>query len=185
MTTAAAPIYQLPMPGGPLQDTTSLGLYGALVVLPQGATGHDMQTGQNLLNAANQGIGAPVQADVHVPGPANDSRDYVAVFMDEPEDVLDRDGREPTFPTTGLPDSTLASITARSLCATGCERRWSIAAKSSTRPPSTSYPRRRKRSSCPTGPWSSRAIISATAMCRSLAAWSTTRAPGVSAKSRI
>src|SRR5919204_837568 len=41
-------------------------------------------------------------------------------------------------------------------CATGCGRLSPTWRLSSTRPPSTSYPRRRKRSSCPTGPWSSR-----------------------------
>ena len=37
-------------------------------------------------------------------GRLHDFRDVGLVFLDEPEGVLDPQGRPPTFPTTGLPD---------------------------------------------------------------------------------
>jgi manganese oxidase len=97
--------YKLPFAGDVLQDTTSLGLFGTVVVLPAGSTWHHPETGANLLSG-NQGVGAPVFADVHLPGPGNDFRDLVLVFMDEPQQVKDRDGNDPTYPATGLEDST-------------------------------------------------------------------------------
>ncbi|MBI5652055.1 MAG: hypothetical protein HZC40_16685 [Chloroflexi bacterium] len=87
-------------------DTTSRGLYGALIVLPRGATWHDPRTGRDLLDASKRGVGAMPFADARVPGVGNDFRDFVAVFMDEPEGVLDRDGKPPVFPLTGIEDGT-------------------------------------------------------------------------------
>src|SRR4051794_6294918 len=88
------------------EDTTSHGLYGGLVVLPKGYTWNDPTTGKDLLAPDGHGIGAPVFADARGPGIADDFRDYALVFMDEPEGVLDPNGKVPTFPITGLPDST-------------------------------------------------------------------------------
>ncbi len=98
--------FQLYANGAIQQDTTSKGLYGGLVVLPKGAVWRDPRTGRNLLNATNRGIGALPYVDVILPGSAKDYRDFALVLMDEPEGIVDRDGSEPTFPTTGLPDAT-------------------------------------------------------------------------------
>jgi hypothetical protein len=121
----------------PSTDTTSHGLYGGLVVLPAGSVWTDPVTRRDLLDRSDpanvHGVGAPVFADVHVPGAGNDFRDYALVFMDEPEGicgpgpgrtpgdvggdpggdpgggtgsgVADAACAAPTFPTTGLPDS--------------------------------------------------------------------------------
>lgn len=91
----------------PSTDTTSHGLYGGLIVVPAGSSWHNPVTGTNLLGGAdNHGLGAPVFADVHVPGVGNDFRDYAQIFADEPEGIVDRTGAKPTFPTTGLADAT-------------------------------------------------------------------------------
>ena len=87
------------------EDTTSHGLYGGLVVLPKGFSWHDPKTGANLLAPDGRALGAPVYADARGPGVADDFRDVGLVFLDEPEGVLDATDRPPTFPTTGLPDS--------------------------------------------------------------------------------
>lgn len=86
------------------EDTTSHGLYGGLVVLPKRFSWHDPRTGENLLAPDGHAIGAPVYADARGPGVADDFRDVGLVFLDEPEGVLDPEGKPPTFPTTGLPD---------------------------------------------------------------------------------
>ena len=86
------------------EDTTSHGLYGGLVVLPRGFSWYDPTTGDNLLAPDGHALGAPPYADARGPGVADDFRDVGLVFLDEPEGVLDAQGRPPTFPTTGLPD---------------------------------------------------------------------------------
>ena len=94
----------------PSTDTTSHGLYGGLVVLPRGYTWNDPVTGRDLLAqdgpGSYHGIGAPVFADARGPQPADDFRDLALVFMDEPEGVVDGSGRAPTYPETGVTDST-------------------------------------------------------------------------------
>ncbi|KAB7740627.1 hypothetical protein GA707_19210 [Nostocoides sp. F2B08] len=87
----------------PSQDTTSRGLYGALVVVEKGFTWHDPVTGTQLLSGG-RGIGAPVFADVRGPGQGDDYRDIALLFLDEPEGVLDKNGRTPRFPHTGIED---------------------------------------------------------------------------------
>ncbi|MCA2211409.1 multicopper oxidase domain-containing protein [Jidongwangia harbinensis] len=81
------------------------GLYGAVVVHPQGSVWTNPTTGANLLDpATGQVVESRAFADVATPAGA--LRSYAMVLMDENEDVKDRNGRQPTFPTTGLPDST-------------------------------------------------------------------------------
>lgn len=83
------------------------GLYGAVIVHPRGSTWHNPVTGADLLDQpSGRAVETQVFADVHAPGADDDYRSYVIVFMDENEDVLDRDGNAPTFPTSGLADST-------------------------------------------------------------------------------
>ena len=81
------------------------GLYGALIVHPKGSTWHNPTTGQNLLNSSNAAVDAELFADVRDPA-APDYRSFAMVMLDENEDVKDRNGNAPTFPTTGLEDST-------------------------------------------------------------------------------
>ena len=92
----------------PSTDTTSHGLYGGLVVLPAGYSWHEPTTGRNLLSpdGAGQfhGVGAPVFADARGPAPWDDYRDLALLFMDEPEGIVDRSGKTPTFPGTGVAD---------------------------------------------------------------------------------
>ncbi|MEU8663242.1 multicopper oxidase domain-containing protein, partial [Actinoplanes philippinensis] len=81
------------------------GLYGAVVVHPKGSVWTNPVTGANLLDpGTGRALETRLFADVVTPATA--LRSYVMVLMDENEDVLDRDGRAPTFPTTGLADST-------------------------------------------------------------------------------
>ncbi|HEX2105079.1 MAG TPA: multicopper oxidase domain-containing protein [Solirubrobacteraceae bacterium] len=80
------------------------GLYGAVVVHPKGSTWHNPTTGDDLLSGG-LAVETQVFADVRVPD-GKDYRSYAMVFMDENEDVKDRNGQQPTFPTTGLADST-------------------------------------------------------------------------------
>ncbi len=89
---------------GPSKDTTSRGLYGAFVVLPAGYTWHDERTGQDLLTPDGRGIGAPVFADARGPAAGDDFRDLALLFLDQPEGVVDRQGRTPVFPHTGIED---------------------------------------------------------------------------------
>lgn len=87
-------------------STIQRGLYGAIVVHPAGATWHNPTTGDNLLDpATGRALETQIFADIRRPD-APDFRSYAIVFMDENEGILDRDGKQPTFPTTGLKDST-------------------------------------------------------------------------------
>ncbi|HEX8345347.1 MAG TPA: multicopper oxidase domain-containing protein [Actinoplanes sp.] len=81
------------------------GLYGAVVVHPKGSVWTNPVTGANLLDTAT---GRVVESRAHadVTTPTGALRSYAMILMDENEDVVDRNGRQPTFPTTGLPDST-------------------------------------------------------------------------------
>jgi manganese oxidase len=90
---------------GPHEPTMQLGLYGGVVVHPKGSTWHDPRTGANLLNGAGVAVQTEVFADVHVSG-GKDFRSFAMIIMDENEDITDRNDKHPTFPTTGLPDST-------------------------------------------------------------------------------
>jgi manganese oxidase len=94
---------------GAASDHTSIqrGLYGALIVHPKDTTWHNPVTGEDLLNQAT-GVAVETQvfADVRGPNAGDDYRSFALVILDENEGVKDRDGRQPTFPTTGLPDST-------------------------------------------------------------------------------
>ena len=86
-------------------STMQLGLYGGVIVHPKGSSWHDPRTGADLLSGSGVALQSEVFADIHAAtGPS--SRSFAMIFMDETEDVLDRDGRPPTFPTTGLPDAT-------------------------------------------------------------------------------
>jgi manganese oxidase len=82
------------------------GLYGALVVHPRGSTWHNSITGNDLLDqATGRAVETQLFADVVVPD-APDFRSMALVILDENEGVKDRNGAQPTFPTTGLADST-------------------------------------------------------------------------------
>ncbi|MEA3217749.1 MAG: hypothetical protein QOJ19_3905, partial [Acidimicrobiia bacterium] len=82
------------------------GLYGALVVHPAGSSWHDPRTGADLLDPeTGRAVESALFADVVVPG-AESFRSFAMVVLDENEGVLDRNGQTPTFPTTGLEDST-------------------------------------------------------------------------------
>lgn len=87
-------------------NTVQHGLYGAVIVHPAGSTWHDQVTGADMLDpTSGRAVATDVAADVHVPsGPS--FRSFAVVIMDEIEGVKDRAGRSPTFPTTGLADST-------------------------------------------------------------------------------
>ncbi|HKG50945.1 MAG TPA: hypothetical protein VKB14_10930 [Actinomycetales bacterium] len=86
-------------------STMQLGLYGGVVVHPRGSTWHDPRTGADLLNGAGVAVQTEVFADVHT-STGQDYRSFAMIFMDENEDIVDRDGNPPTMPTTGLEDST-------------------------------------------------------------------------------
>ena len=93
----------------PKEPTVQRGLYGALIVHPKGTTWHNAKTGDNLL-AADSGssfhaVESALFADVR-DGNGDDFRSFAMVMLDENEGVVDRDGKAPTFPTTGLEDST-------------------------------------------------------------------------------
>jgi manganese oxidase len=81
------------------------GLYGAVVVHPTGSAWTDPVSGQPLLGAGGRAVQTSVFADVKVPS-GIDFRSFAMVMMDENEDILDASNRQPTFPTTGLADST-------------------------------------------------------------------------------
>jgi hypothetical protein len=82
------------------------GLFGAVIVHPAGSSWHDQITRADMLDAATgRAVATDVAADVHVPGGPS-FRSFARVIMDEIEGVKDRAGRSPTFPTTGLADST-------------------------------------------------------------------------------
>jgi hypothetical protein len=86
-------------------STVQRGLYGAVVVHPRGSTWRNPTTGADLLDpATGRAVEAQLYADVTTP--TGSLRSYAMVFMDENEDVKDRNGKQPTFPLTGLADST-------------------------------------------------------------------------------
>jgi hypothetical protein len=87
------------------ESTVQLGLYGGIVVHPKGSTWHDPVTGASLLGADFTALQSALFADVRVPGGVS-YRSFAMVFMDENEDIVNRDGAQPTFPGTGNPDST-------------------------------------------------------------------------------
>ena len=90
----------------PAGSTVSRGLYGAVVVHPRGAVWTNPQTGANLLDPqTGRAVESQLFADVTLPD-GSGLRSYAMVFMDENEGVVDRNGRTPTYPLTGLPDST-------------------------------------------------------------------------------
>jgi FtsP/CotA-like multicopper oxidase with cupredoxin domain len=90
---------------GPESSHSSIerGLYGAVVVHPKGSTWHNPTTGQDML-AGNRAVETQVFADVRNPT-VPDFRSFTLVMLDENADVRDRNGATPTFPTTGLEDS--------------------------------------------------------------------------------
>ncbi|MHA7220320.1 multicopper oxidase domain-containing protein [Arthrobacter sp. MDT1-48-3] len=87
----------------PGHTTVQDGLYGAVVVHPKGSVWRNSATGADLLVG---GRAVESQAFADVVTLTGSLRSYAMVLMDENEDVKDRDGRQPTYPTTGLPDST-------------------------------------------------------------------------------
>ncbi len=104
--TGEAPVVDLANLDGAASGGTTgqLGLYGAVIVHPQGSVWSDPVSGADLLAADGTAVQSAVFADVQTPG--EDFRSFAMVFMDETEDVVDRNGQQPTFPTTGLADST-------------------------------------------------------------------------------
>lgn len=94
------------------KNTMKIGLYGGFIVEPKGSTWRHPITGDELLKDIDgklTGVGAPVFADIEVPGGdknnPNDFRDYALVFLDENEEIVDASGSHPSFPTTNLEDS--------------------------------------------------------------------------------
>ncbi|GAB2677599.1 hypothetical protein GCM10027271_43100 [Saccharopolyspora gloriosae] len=86
--------------------STQRGLFGGVIVHPRGSTWHDPITGADLLDRrTGRAVQSELFADVHVPG-GEDHRSFAIMIMDEVEGVRDRDGEQPTFPTTGLADAT-------------------------------------------------------------------------------
>src|SRR5680860_1479245 len=90
-------------PTDPKHTTVQNGLYGAVVVHPKDSTWHNQITGADLLTGG-RAVESQLFADVRAG--AESTRSAVMVILDENEGVLDRDGKQPTFPTTGLKDST-------------------------------------------------------------------------------
>ena len=72
---------------------------------PEGLDLARPRTGANLLSPSGVALQTEVFADIHSAS-APSSRSFAMIFMDETEDVVNRDGRLPIFPSTGLPDST-------------------------------------------------------------------------------
>ena len=109
--TGQAPITDIANVDGadPKEPTVQRGLYGALIVHPKGTTWHNATTGENLLAAdsasAFHAVETALFADVR-DSAGDDFRSFAMVMLDENEGVVDRDGKAPTFPTTGLEDST-------------------------------------------------------------------------------
>jgi len=93
----------------PKVPTVQRGLYGALIVHPKGTSWHNPKTGNNMLSDAGDGtlraVESAIFADVRDPAGA-DHRSYAMVMLDENEGVVDRNGNTPTFPASGLEDST-------------------------------------------------------------------------------
>ena len=88
----------------PTHATVELGLYGGVVVHPRGSTWHDPRTGNDLLSGGTA-VQTEVFADVRLPR-GGGYRSFAMIFMDENENIVDRDGNTPTMPDTGLEDST-------------------------------------------------------------------------------
>jgi hypothetical protein len=90
-------------PNDPKHTTVQNGLYGAVVVHPKDSTWHNQITGADLLSGG-RAVESQLFADIRAG--AESTRSAVMIFLDENEGVLDRDGKQATFPTTGLKDST-------------------------------------------------------------------------------
>ena len=104
----AAPVVDIANLDSTLNDgnTVQHGLFGAVIVHPKGSTWHDQVSGQDLLDpATGRAVETNVAADVRVPGGPS-FRSFVVNVMDEIEGVKDRTQNDPTFPTSGLSDST-------------------------------------------------------------------------------
>ncbi|MGZ6924866.1 hypothetical protein [Oryzihumus sp.] len=87
-------------------NTVQHGLFGAVIVHPKGSAWHDQVTGKDLLDQrTGRAVETNVAADVHVPGGAS-FRSFAAIIMDEIEGVKDSTFNNPTFPQSGLQDST-------------------------------------------------------------------------------
>ncbi len=82
------------------------GLFGAVIVHATGSTWHNQETGQDLLDQRTaRAVETAVAADVHVPA-GGSYRSFAAIIMDEIEGVKDNTQNNPTFPQSGLADST-------------------------------------------------------------------------------
>ena len=105
--TGQAPIVDIANLDSTVDDGTSVqhGLFGAVLVHPQGSSWHDQVTGTDMLDAGGNAVETNVAADVHVPG-GTSYRSFAAIIMDEIEGVRDVTGQQPTYPTTGQQDST-------------------------------------------------------------------------------
>jgi hypothetical protein len=90
-------------------SSVAFGLYGAVVVHPTGTRWRNQITGADLLGSAdgtNVAVDTQVYADV-VNDPLKPAfRSFVMVLLDENEHVVDRNGRTPTNPLNGQPEST-------------------------------------------------------------------------------
>ncbi|MDQ1634930.1 MAG: hypothetical protein QOJ32_1739, partial [Frankiaceae bacterium] len=87
-------------------STTQLGLYGGIVVTEKGSTWHNPRTGADLLDeSTGRAVETAWAADIRNAG-TRDFRSFALVFMDENENVVDRNGQTPTNPASGLVDPT-------------------------------------------------------------------------------
>jgi manganese oxidase len=105
--TGEAPLYDNANLDSNAVKHTSIqnGLYGGVVVHPKGSTWHNQITGNDLLEG---GRAVETQLFADVRSGAESTRSAVMVFGDENEDTKDKFGNIPTYPVTGLKDSTFA-----------------------------------------------------------------------------
>ena len=104
--TGEAPLYDNANldPTAAKHTSIQMGLYGAVVVHPKGSTWHNQITGAELLSGEGRALESQVFADVRAG--AESTRSAVMIFGDENEDIKDKFGNIPTYPVTGLKDST-------------------------------------------------------------------------------
>ena len=87
-------------------SSMSFGLYGAIVVHPKGSVWRNPITGADLLSGS-RAVEAQLFADIiTAPDAGQSHRSFAMLVGDEVQGVRDRAGHEPTFPSTGLDDST-------------------------------------------------------------------------------
>jgi len=84
----------------------TMGLYGAVIIHPQGSTWHNQITGAPLLDGTNAAVETQLFADIHAPN-APDSRSVALIMSELP--AVDKTGAKPNMPDTSPPakDATL------------------------------------------------------------------------------